>query len=167
MRYRRLQLTVNTRQKTLFLQGARHDAFCRQTLEVCQPLKQTVEPKVSCLYVFDQHIPLSLRAYFSLRNSTLASKIILNVYKNLAKNIFLSENKSSRQQPPTPNFECLAAKRVMFASIYNMFFPHVYILRCNQQQQFWFNFSLVALSIWEQARRSKSIVLNSSSYFWP
>ena len=28
--------------------------FCRQTFEVWQPLKQTVTPKVSCLYVFDQ-----------------------------------------------------------------------------------------------------------------
>ena len=37
----------------------------------------------------------------------------------------MSENKSSRQQPPTPNFTCLA-KHVMFAPNYNMFFPPVY-----------------------------------------
>ena len=32
--------------------GARHDVFCRQTFEVWQPWKQTVAPKLSCLYVF-------------------------------------------------------------------------------------------------------------------
>ena len=32
-----------------------------------------------CLNVFDQRVPLNFQAYFSLRNSTLASSIILNV----------------------------------------------------------------------------------------
>ena len=39
------------------------------------------------------------------------SEIILKRLKIFTKNILLSENKSSRQQPPTPNFECLAAKQ--------------------------------------------------------
>ena len=30
--------------------------FSRQTFEVWQPLKQTIAPKVSCLYVFDQRV---------------------------------------------------------------------------------------------------------------
>ena len=51
---------------------------------------------------------LNLQAYFSLRNSTLASRNYTWRLTILATNILLSENKSSRQQPPTPNFECLA-----------------------------------------------------------
>ena len=79
--------------------------FWRQIFEVWQPLKQTVAPKVRCLYVFDQRVPLMF--HFSQ-----PSGIFL---RRGAKNILLSENKSSRQQPPTPNFECFAAKHFLFA----------------------------------------------------
>ena len=78
---------------------------------------------------------LIFQAYLSLsRNSTLclASRNYSLRLKIPAKNILLSENKSSQQQLPTPNFECLVAKHVMFAPNYNMFFPHVYTVRFNQ-----------------------------------
>ena len=77
--------------------------LCRQTFEVWQLLKQTVTPKVTCLYVFDQRIRsyfifLNFLAYFLLRNSTLAFRNYSKHLKILAKNILLSENKSSWQQ---------------------------------------------------------------------
>ena len=58
---------------------------------------------------------LSFQAYFSLRNSIHASRNYSYRLKILAKNILMSKNKSSRQQPSTPNFTCLAAKHAMFA----------------------------------------------------
>ena len=61
--------------------------------------------KVISSYVFDQRVPLMF--HFSQ-----PSGIFLRI---VAKNILLSENKSSRLQPPTPNFECFAAKHFMFA----------------------------------------------------
>ena len=42
--------------------------------------------------------------------------------KILAKNILLSKNKSSWQQPPTPNFECLVAKHWYLHPITTCFF---------------------------------------------
>lgn len=81
-------------------------------VKVWQPVKQTVAPKESCLYVFDQ----CFHSYFIFLNSkdiflaykqlTCLQKLYLTS-KNPLKNILLSENKSSRQKPPTPNFECL------------------------------------------------------------
>ena len=68
--------------------------FCRQTFEVWQPLKQTVVPQVRGLYVFDQRMTAHISFFSSfryisrsLRNSTLASEIILNV-QNYCKDWF-------------------------------------------------------------------------------
>ena len=87
-------------------------------VKVWQPVKQTVAPKESCLYVFDQ----CFHSYFIFLNSkdiflaykqlTCLQKLYLTS-KNPLKNILLSENKSSRQQLPTPNFEYLVAKHVL------------------------------------------------------
>ena len=78
----------------------------------------TVAPKVSCLYVFYQRVLFIF--HFSQP---------LGIFLTQKQHTW--ENKSSRQQWPTPNFECLAAKQVMFASSLNLFFPHMYTLRCN------------------------------------
>ena len=104
--------------KHVLIGASRHDAFCRQTFQVWQTLKQTVAPKLSCLYVFPLafHFFSTLRhVYFSLTNSTLDFRNYSLRLKILAKNILSSESKSSRQQQSTPNFKCLAAKHVMFA----------------------------------------------------
>lgn len=45
----------------------------------------------------------------------------------------MTENKSSWQQPSTPNLECLAPKHITFVPIKNMFFPHVYTLNRRYQ----------------------------------
>ena len=50
-----------------------------------------------------RHISRSETCTLASRNHSWRPKI-------LAKNILLSKNKSSWQPPPTPNFECLAAK---------------------------------------------------------
>ena len=64
--YRRLHLSVDTRQKNMFQQGARHDVFCRQTFEVGQ---------LFLISAFRSYfIFLNFQAYFSLRNSTIASR---------------------------------------------------------------------------------------------
>ena len=63
-------------------------------------------------YVFHFSQPSGI--YVSLRNSTLVSRNYTWRLTILASNILLSENKSSRQQTPTPNFECLAEKHVMY-----------------------------------------------------
>ena len=95
--------------------------FCLQTFEVWQPLKPPADaPKVSYSNVFDQRFPPRLIFHFSQllglflaqKQHTCLQKLFLTSKKFCAKNILLSENKSSRQQPPTPNFECLAAKHV-------------------------------------------------------
>ena len=65
---------------------------------------------------------LNFQAYFFLRNSTLASRNYSSRLKILAKNISLTENESSQQQPRTPNFECLAAKHVCLHPIRTCFF---------------------------------------------
>ena len=65
---------------------------------------------------------LNFQSYFSLRNSTLESRNYSSRLKVLAKNVLLSENKSSRQQPPIPNF--VSRMHV---------FPHVYTLRCSRR----------------------------------
>ena len=51
----------------------------------------------------------------------------------------MSENKSSRQQPPTSNFKCLAAKHAMFApnkKYLNMFFPRQWLYSWNKTTRF-------------------------------
>ena len=62
----------------------------------------------------------------------------------LAKNILLSENKSSRQQSPTQNFQTL--------------FPHVYTLRCNRR---------IVIRIWPCFNMLLICVISSNkSYFY-
>ena len=69
-----------------------------------------------------------LSGIFLAQKQPLASRNYSQSLKILAKNILLSKNKSTRQQPPTPNFEYLAEKHVMLYPInYNMFFPHIYM----------------------------------------
>ena len=67
----------------------------------------------------------NFQAYVLFRNSTIASSNYHWCLKILAKNILLSKNKASWQQPRTKNFECLAVKHVMFGPDYNIFFPYV------------------------------------------
>ena len=114
--------------------------FCRQTCEFRQPLKQTVAPKVSYLYVFDQYIPLIFHfsqlsgIFLAQKQHTCLQRLFLTS-KNSCKEYFVERKQSSRQQPPTSNFKCSAAKYVVFAPNQNMFFPRVYTLRCNRR---WF-----------------------------
>ena len=113
--YRRLHRSVDTRQITCSNRVSHMTCFAAK---VWQPVKQTVAPKESCLYVFDQcfhsyFIFLNRKTYFSLRNSLLAYRNYTYRLKIPLKNILLSENKSSRKQPLTPNFEYLATKHVL------------------------------------------------------
>ena len=85
---------------------------------------------VFCLYF----IFLNFQVYLSFRNSILSSRNYSLCQKIPAKNILLSEIKSSQQQLITTNFECLVAKHthcIMFAPNKNMVFPCMYMLRCN------------------------------------
>ena len=91
--------------------------FCRHTFEVWQPLKQTVSPKVSCLYVFEQLVKLIFH-FSQLSGIFLAQK-----QRTCLQNILLSENKSSLQQPPTSydwqqNMSCFHPIRTFFFHVY-------------------------------------------------
>ena len=132
-------LSVDTRQKKHVLIGC-------QTWRVLPPNISLTAVKANCRAKGKLFIcfwsPLSssylisflnFQAYFSLRNSTLASRDYSYRLKILAKNTLLSENKSTRQQLPSSNFECLAAKhRTCLRPSRKCFFPHVYTLRCNR-----------------------------------
>ena len=93
---------------------------------------------------------LNFQQYFSPRNSTLAFKNYSLEFKIQLQKFFLTccheilfiENKSSRQTAAyfvsehgsnaTQNFNSLVAKHVMLSPNQNMFFRHMYTLKCNQ-----------------------------------
>ena len=60
------------------------------------------------------HFSHLLGIYLAQKQHTCLQKLLLH-WKIVAKNILLNEKQSSRQQPPIPNVECLAAKHVIFA----------------------------------------------------
>ena len=68
--------------------------FCRETSEFRQSLKQTVAPKVSCLYVFDQRFPLIPHSsqlsgvFLAQKQHTCLPKVFLTS-KNSCKEYFV------------------------------------------------------------------------------
>ena len=99
--------------------------FSYQTFQVWPLLRETVTSMASCWYVFGQCVPLIL--FF--RNYSWCLKI-------LTHNILLSENKSTRQQSPTPNFECFVAKHnIMFAFLWQRKVSGYACLLLHRQQQ--------------------------------
>ena len=119
--YRLLHLSVDTRQKKNVLIGY-------QTWRVLPPNiwsltavnKQTVTPKVSCLYVFDQRVPLIFHfsqlsvIFLAQKQRTCLQKLFLTS-KNSCKQYFDEQKQIKSTTAVTPNFKCLAAKHVMFA----------------------------------------------------
>ena len=76
--------------------GARHDVFFCQTFEVWQLLKQTVAPKVSSLYVFDQlilfifHFSQLSGIFITQKQHTFLQKLFF-MPKNFRKEYFVGQ----------------------------------------------------------------------------
>ena len=100
-----LHLSVDTREKTCSNRVPHMTCFAAKHLRFDSRLKQTVAPKVSCLYVFDQRVPLIFH-FSQLSDIFLAQK-----QHTCLQRLFLTSKNSAN----TSNFECLAAKHVMFA----------------------------------------------------
>ena len=78
------------------VKGARHDVFFCQTFEVWQLLKQTVAPKVSSLYVFDQlilfifHFSQLSGIFITQKQHTFLQKLFF-MPKNFCKEYFVGQ----------------------------------------------------------------------------
>ena len=86
--------------------------FCCQTFEVWQSLKQTVAPKASCLYVFDQRIPLIF--HFS---QTCLQKLFL-MSKNSCKKSFFERKQIKSTTAAYSKFQMFGGKTCHVASPY-------------------------------------------------
>ena len=86
--------------------------FCGQTFEVLTAVKANCRAKGK---LFTRFIFLNFQAHFFAQKQNACLQKLFLTSKNSYKEYFVERKQSSRQQPPTPNLECLAPKHVMFA----------------------------------------------------
>ena len=111
--------------------------FCRQTSEFRQPLKQTVAPKVSCLYVFHQRFPLIFRSsqlsgvFLAQKQHTCLPKVFLTS-KTSCKEYFVERKQIKSATAAYSKLRMFGGKTChVCTQLEHMVFPHVYMHRCN------------------------------------
>ena len=107
--------------------------FCRQTFEVWQPLKQTVTPKVSCLFVFDERVPLKFHfsqpsvTFLAQKQHTCLQKLFLTS-KNLARTDFVEQKQIKSTTAAYSKLRTFGAKTCHFCTQ----LEHVFFLTCTR-----------------------------------
>ena len=125
-------LSMDTRQKKHVLTG------CCQTFKVWQPLKQTVTPKASCLYVFDQCILLIFHfsqlpgTFLAQKKHTCFWKLFLTS-KHSCKEYFVERKQMNSTTTACSKLWMLGSKTCHVCTQLELqFIPHLFRLRCNQ-----------------------------------
>ena len=115
--------------------------FAAKHLKFESPLKKTVAPKVSCLYVFDQRVPLVFHFSQPSRNSTKQHTYLQKLFItsiNSCKEYIVERKQIKSTKAANSKLRMFGGKTCHDARNYNLFliFPHVYTLRCNRRYKY-------------------------------
>ena len=95
--------------------------FVAKHFEVWQPLKQTVTPKVSCLFVFDQRVPLKfhlsqLSVTFLAQKQHTCLQILFLTSKNLVRTDSVEQKQIKSTTAPYSKLRTFGAKTCHFCT---------------------------------------------------